>query len=946
MKKFAITVKRALALVIACLMAFSLVACGNEGDSSNGGTNNGGKATISVYFASTIKNGEKTAVVVAVSDGSEYKIVSGNPSILEVISETNGNEGVNFFLKVADAARVEKDTKVDVTVELVRDSSIKTTRSITVEKNSATSAPVMSAATKNLTTDSSKTIVRPGENNGVRLDVEMANLPYDDTSFNVTFDEPDGYEGLLRYDAESGTIVVADEDKEIPASGIQVTVTVTSNALSTLSKELDVVVKRKLQEGSVGDLTQDMLNEIANASITVTSTIKDVVKYNSAEDGTSRDRVYDAVVKMDGDRWYGQSNISGVSNPTVNANTYAKGTQTADGNYYVNELYVNKNNKSAAKQLKDSDSNPVVWYDSEGAHDGRHFWNHLSGLVLGKFTEEEDGVYAYDIEPGALEYDWIFQTYEYTPSEDEWLMAYVAWSFTPLLGSGDQFDEFRIILKDNGNGGKTIDKIVATTAEVNLYEYDEEGAETVIGYQNTVCTFTFSDIGSTVVADPAPYSAPSENDADKQYYDKLAEALSAMNGRVNNYTFRMVESQQYAPTVDSSDYDMSGTSTVSYTATSTSSETRNGTSDIATKNYLSASGDVGVRGYVTKEGALINETGQYTYAMDDYTYHTEVYGYKQNSDNTYETFEYSYENEALTGTRKKPGAFADLLPDFDVSPYIFTFTKMEKVKNTDKYLYTFALKDSAITSEVAYALTLADYASDAVSSLDSENSLLISVDSDGVLRSVGYAYDIASMYGGYYTTTYSDVNSTVLPEGIWDDYVARVVPQTWADFKNIKYYAEHSTIGELTFLNGDALVEKVFGKTIASNENFNKLPAVLSEVFRDGLNGPWHDYDENGVDSSGNDIYLDSLNLTVSYDLYDENYKIVDYYDDIISSLTEKLAACGFTKDIANSGVRGSSTFTTYVNQDLGIRFRVESNMTRTFWLYVETVASSWSLNG
>lgn len=940
MKKFASSAKRITALLIALLTAFSFVACkkGNDNPVS-------GKPSISVSFADTIKNGDKLPVVVAVSDDSAYRIVSGKPSIVEVISETSDGN-VSFYLQVADTARVEVDTKVDITVELINDTSVSKTKSITVLKNSAASAPVMTAAAKNLNSDSAKTVLRAGDDNAIRLEVSISNLPYDDTSFTVSFEEPAGYEGLVKYDAAKGLIVVAKENMDLPKEGVPVTVKVTSNALSSLSEKIEITVKNKLKEGSVGDLTQEMLSSIANEKITVNAEIKDVVKYNSAADGTSSETYYDTVVKMDGNSWYGEYKAKGSDNATVNANTYAKGKADGNGNYYVNELYINKNNKSAAKQLKDTDSNPLVWYDSDDdAHDGRHFWNHLSGLFLGKFAEEENDVYAYDIEPGAIEYDWVFQTYEYTPSDDEWLMAYVAWSFTPILSSGDQFDEFRIFLTSDGKGGKKIEKIVATTAAVELYTYDEEGSTDVVGSEYTVCTFTFANIGSTVVGTPAPYSETVSAGV-KVYFDALTTALSNMSGKVENYTFRMVESQEYAPSLDPNDYDMSGTTTASYTATSTSSSGKaSGTNEISIRNYLSTSGDVGVRGYVTKEGALINETGQYSYAMDDYTYFTDVYGYKQNSNDTYETFEYDSENEALTGTRRKPGQFADLLPDFDVSPYVFTFQKMEAIENTtDKYLYTFVLKDSAITQEVAYALTLADYASDAVSSL--KNSLLISVDSDGVLRTVGYAYDIAGMYGGYYTTTYSDVNKTALPEGIWDNYVARVVPSTWSDFKKIKYYADFSTIGNLEYISGDVAVERIFGSDIAQNQNFKKIPAALSNAFRDGLNGPWHDYVENGTESSGATSYLESLSFTVSYDLYDENYKITQYYDDIIALLTSEMSKCGFTLDTANTGKRGSSIYTCYVSEELGLRLRVESNMTRTFWLDLESTAYNWSLIG
>lgn len=937
MKKFALTAKRLTAFVIALVMSLALVGCGDNAVDAN-------KPKISVNIAKEIGSGDKIPVVVAVSDGSAYRVVSGNPSILEVVAETT-DDGATFYLKVVSGAKVEKDTNVEVTVELVSDSTVKTTKTVLVKKNSGEKTASMGIYARNPDKQTStKTVLRVGDEAGILLSVSIEDLPYDDTSYSVTFDAPAGYEDLVKYDATKKTIVVNNDKLEIPSNGVPVTVKVTSNAMSTLTKELEITVKNKLKEGSVGDLTQVMLDNIANQKITVNASIKDVVKYNSTSSGTSTETTYDTVVKMDGDKWYGQSQKSDEKNPTVNANTYGKG-EAVGNNYYANEFYVNKDNVSTSKVIKDADSNKLLWYDSsETAHDGRHLWNHLNGLVLGKFNEGENDVYEYDIEPGQIEFDFILQTSKYYPSDDEWLMAYIAWSFSPVLGNGDQFETFRIVLASDGKGGKVIDRIVAETSKIDITkENTSTGQDDVIGYKNTVCTFKFSNVGSTAVVAPAPYEKPT-TDADK--YAALEKALNAMKGgSVKSYTFKMTETNKYSPVVDPDDYTVSTQSSISATADSTSSATRRDNTDgFSLNNYHSKSGDVGVKGLVTEAGALINETGEYTSSMDDYIYHTEVYGYKQNADNTYETFAYDYDQQALAGQRKKSGKFSDLLPDFRISPYIFTYTGSDRVKGTTVDLYTFALKDSALTREAAYAMTLADYAIDATSTLDDEDAFLITVDSLGNFKSVGYAYDISGNWGGYYNTAYSDINSTVLPDNIWNGYVARVIPQDWSYFKNVAYYSKHSTRDGIVYEQGDVVMEKVFGKTIAGNANFKALPKVVSECFRDEFYGPWHDWTNEGVDSTGNEIYHDRIKFNICYDLYDENYKLEDY-DGLISNFTEKLKTIGFEYDKANSGDVSYRHYATYVNQELGIRLRVENWNGSTFWCIIENTSVSWSLD-
>lgn len=918
MKKATNAVKRILSFVLVCLLVVSFTACKPKDD---GGSTKG--SITMVLTKDTIAMGETITVAVAVSNAKDptYEVKSLNPAILEVVA-TVDNGKTTYSLKIKDGATVSKDTEVQVKASLTADESVEDVKTVTVKANAATGKSSISINTVNPANGSDKYVLRVGDEQGLKLKVDLE-VPYDDKSYKVVFDN----DSLVSYDSESGIIKVKEgvnlTDKAL------VNVTVTSVAAPKLSQRLTLTVKPKLATGSVGDLTQAMIDEIANGKITVNGVVKDVVKYNAGE-GTSSENSYGTTVELDGERWKGSWWSTKDSDPAVNENVYAKGEEfTLNGKtvHKTEELYVNKKNESASKVLKDSEGNFLTW-------ESRHYVNHVGGWVdengasheglkVGKFEEVGDNVFRYDIEFGTTKTD--FTTFQeiYYPSEDDYLMLYLTWSFTPILSSNDVIENFYIYV-ETVNGVKKVTKIMAETFKSDITKEDSSsGKDVVIGYSNTECTLSFDAIGTTTVAAPAAHE-----EINNPKYEAFKKALAKM-ANVQSYTFKMTESNSYSPTIDPSDYEISGT-------IEGGEDTGEDWRDFSLKPFASKTGEVGYRGLVTTDGALINRTIEYTSYYTN-PYRTDVSGYKQNDDGTYDEFEYA--DGMLKGKYKKNGSFASLMPDFDVSPYIFKWNQTGAVEGSENSeAYTFILRDSAITEEVAKAFCLSIYAKNAVSSVDKSMSFVVTVKADldkngnvvdATLVKVGFGYDIYGNWGGVYTTLYTNVNSTTLPAGMFDaeHYVGKKIPESWADYKNITYHNDFSTAAgaKTTVVSGDKLVELVFGKTAAENATFNKMPGALSKAFNDYVYGPWHEYEVSGVDSNGNNRYTSYINFRMQYDDCDENKKINDY-DAFLANLIEQMSTCGFEYVEANSGKVGTSrSYHSFVNNELKLQFVVEN---------------------
>jgi hypothetical protein len=177
-----------------------------------------------------------------------------------------------------------------------------------------------------------------------------------------------------------------------------------------------------------------------------------------------------------------------------------------------------------------------------------------------------------------------------------------------------------------------ITKVILRT---ELLYYGSDTQEDADAMSDTEVELVPSNIGSTIVPEPVRYESP-ENAA------ILSAALENMK-QLDNYKYSAKDVTTYAPSGDSGDYEISAAASndrVVYAKV---------------HNYTSSVGTVGEVGFITKDAILIENTGKYSYAMDDKLYHTEYYGYKQNEDGTYDEFEYQASAKALVGTRKVTG---------------------------------------------------------------------------------------------------------------------------------------------------------------------------------------------------------------------------------------------------------------------------------------------------
>ena len=353
-----------------------------------------------------------------------------------------------------------------------------------------------------------------------------------------------------------------------------ITVTATSVESTTTKATKTIIAKAPVVEGRVGELTSDMLVAIGNPSITVTGTVTDV--YNDiVTPANSSDEVYEIVVEMSDGAWRGAWNHQGSKNVIVN--NYRKGDkdgvkdQNGNVGHEMLEMIIDKNNTVYAKSIKDYMSYPAVW-------ESQHLWNHLSNLNVNKFTYDvENDVYKYSIDTESV--------------DDMYLMTYFAFSLTPILGNEDTFMELYLYVEDGA-----ITKLVAQTA-VEMLGSDPENPDAT---QYTVISLDFSNVGTTVVPDPAPYEAA-------QYADKLEAAFEKMKD-ATNYTFYVVDNMNAMP--DTGDYDLYSvggiTSSVSSSENVYYGPYQNGTSSVGTAGSI---------GYVTPDAIVISVTGKYSSAM-------------------------------------------------------------------------------------------------------------------------------------------------------------------------------------------------------------------------------------------------------------------------------------------------------------------------------------------
>lgn len=675
-----------------------------------------------------------------------------------------------------------------------------------------------------------------------------------------------------------------------------ITVTATSVENTTVKATKTLIAKAPVVDGRVGELTSDMLVAIGNPSITVSGTITDVYN-NIANPANSSNRVYEFTVEMAEGAWKGSWNQQGSKNVIVS--NYRMGDkdgvkdQNGNSGHEMFEMIIDKNNNVYAKPIKDYMSFPAVW-------ESQHLWNHLSNLNVNKFSYDvENNVYKYSIDPENI--------------DDMYLMTYFAFSLTPILGNEDTFMELYLYV-DNG----AITKLVAQTA-VNMIGNDPDNPDAT---EYTIISIEFSNVGTTVVADPTPYEAA-------QYADKLQAAFDKMQN-ATNYTFRVVDSMDAMP--DTGDYELSSVNGASVSAS-------NAAVGLGVyQNNTSSVGVAGSVGYVTTDAIVIALTTKYSYTLDGKNYRTEYSGYKQNADGSYD--EFKCDADGFYGTKKVTGSILDLMPDFDLSANIFRLTGMMINVDTGKYEYTFALRESAITRDVAMQLCAYSYADDAA--VNSKMNLTIKVDEDGNIISIQFPYDLSGVYSGSCVVTYENIGTTTIEEGAFDNYRPRVPETAWSQYTLTDYYNLYTTLcknygcyDEATgtynhkghVATADVVLQSIFGESWTNVPS----PEVLMKLFGDNISGPFYNWKEVNGENHG------FMSITTFSTEFDENVKMTNY-EELMQEVIDELAKYGFALSAANTDMSGgengkSDRYVTLIHES-GIKIVIQNNHTKYLWIY------------
>ncbi len=678
-----------------------------------------------------------------------------------------------------------------------------------------------------------------------------------------------------------------------------VTVTAKSVADPKATASTSIIVVAPIIEGQVGELTSEMLKEIGNASITSTGTLTDYyVDFNQAANNSTIK--YDMKVMMSEGYWYGEYNIQNNLRSQV-VDVYKKGDVDGIKDSYgraghaLTRLYINKNNEVAESVVKDYNSFASLWEE-------QHLWNHLSNLNIDKFSYDvESELYVYNI--------------DINNADDLYLMTYLSYCLTPLVS-----DTLMTVALKVENG--KITQFLGQT-EVLFYGADIQEDADAMSYSSVV--LEFSEIGTTVVPLPQVYEAPLHADVLKAALDKMANA--------KNYTYRVEDVTTYAPVTDGDDYIVESTNSSAVKAKPLTNKREK------VQNSNSSVGTVGSLGQVTENAILIAETGKYSYGMDDKLYYTNYSGYKQNSDNSYDYFEYDSKSQTLVGKKRFEGTLTNVLPTFDFSPNIFKYNG-STINTMGKEVYTFVLRSTDVTRDVALEISSYKYADDA--SKTATETLTLVVDEDGNLISTVYPYNLVEgTYYGYCNTTFSKVGTTELDADTFDGYVQREILTSWNQYTT-KYYSENYSTLTTHDENTQVVIDAIYG---ASAKDL-PAPTLFLDVFGDNLSGPFFDWKEKATDADGNPIYTSWIEITTTSSEFDENAKITNY-EEIIEELTTLLEAEGFVISKANTDTSGgplgkSDRFICFIKGD--IQIVIENNHTKYFWIkFYKT--GDWSLN-
>lgn len=706
-----------------------------------------------------------------------------------------------------------------------------------------------------------------------------------------------------------------------------VTITATSKEDKRVSATKTFTVKAKKRDGASGYLEDKMIYAIGGDNITVSGVINDI--YEDTNNPDSNDiTTYDFQVKMEDGKWSGAWGHHDplATEPVLSiTNTYVKGDTDGVKDEYgrsghgIYEIHLDKHNQVARKAVVNYTSIPSVW-------EYQHYWNHISSLPAEEFT--------YD---GNLE-----EPLEYTYTVDEtnedslYLMAYLAFSLTPILTGDDTFQRVMFTLEADAESGEySIAGMKAQTfASYVNPQYSQTG--TLTGYdarQYTTCEFTFTNIGSTTVGMPAPYEA-SENT------EKLQAALNKMK-TADNYSYKAVDTTTSAPSSDPGDYEINSSATAGSFAAARAT-------DPATtlKNYTSGTSPidqtaVGTYGRITADAILTQNVSKYSFTSDGKDYRVEYAGYKQIStggtDDYYEEFAYAsdaiVENDgttqtkigAMKGTKSVYGHIADILPKFDFSPNLFKYNANRSTNST----LVFELQETSIMRDIAMEVSMYRYATDA--SVSATRKFTITIDNNGNLVSTSYPYSITQgTYLGYVTTTYSAIGTTTLPADTFNNYVPRGWKQAWSEY-NIKYYDDENG-NRIDPMNADTAARSIFG----SNYAYLPTPGDFQKLFGDDMGGPFYDT-RSKAQADGNEKLIRYMSITARSSEYDEN-SIVTNFDEIKETADALFTGKGYSINKTYTDVSGgksgrSNRYLVYDNTHITIV--IENNFTKNFWIYI-----------
>lgn len=736
----------------------------------------------------------------------------------------------------------------------------------------------------------------------VEISLELsANTITKGETVNATVTVTNATDKTYTFSVSDETLVKIENNKVSVIADITidkiVSITVKSNEDSRATATKTLVVKAPYIEGQVGELTSEMLKELGNDSITVTGVVKDIYQ-DFKQTANSGEQEYGFEVQMSDGAWRGSWSLVGNEEDAV-VDNYRRGTTDGLKDQYGNighgleRLYINKNNEVQSQLVKDYISVPAVW-------EAQHLWNHLGNLTITKFE--------YDVENNVYHYN-----YDKSNEDDLYLLTYLAYSLTPMLE--DTLDELYLVV-ENG-------EIVKLLAQTEILYYGSDTVEDADALSYTTVEIVFSNIGSTVVPNPQAYEAP-------EYVEKLTAALTKMQN-AKNYTFQAKDVQTYAPAGDGNDYQISAVASNGAVAKAMA---HNPFISNKVVNNVSSVGVVGCFGQITEAAVLFAETGKYSYSMDDKLYHTEYSGYRQNNDNTYERFEYSTTEKTLVGKTKRTGSFFEVLPSFDLSPNIFELLSTSTMNG--KTTYTFKLRETAVTRDVALEVSAYKYADDAEASVG--NALTIVVDDQGNLISTTYPYSLISgTYMGYCTTTYKEVGTTKLDDDLFEGYIPRVLKTSWDEYIINDYSPTFSTKDQQS-VAASVVFESIYGSSVSDVPS----PVVFQNIFGDAMSGPWYDWKSIGTDADGNEINRGCVDINVTSDEYDENMQITNY-EELMATMQEELGKLGFKLSPGNTDTsKPKNRYVCFIKGDVQI---VVHNI-GTRYLYITFYKTGdWTLN-